>query len=226
MAGIKRWIGVLGLSLAALGWSNAAQAQEKTGFEIGGRIGYGIPLGKATGDATEDMNKGISGQVPLWLDIGGRVTPHIMIGAGLQYGFGILPSDVSDSCNANNLDCSTHVIRIGPEIAYHISPFEKTDPWIGGGMGYEWWTLSQSGSGNELSVTARGIEFVNFQAGVDFAVGDSVGLGPFLSFSMGQYDHIDCSGAGCGLTGSFSGSIDNKSLHEWFVFGFRVTAVP
>jgi hypothetical protein len=217
---------IAGLVICSWARVAQAQAQERSGFEIGGRLGYGVPFGRVTDDPDDEMDKGIKGQVPLWFDIGGRISSNFFIGAAVQYGFGLLGSDFSTSCDQSGVDCSVHVIRIGPEFIYHFLPFEKVDPWIGAGFGYEWLSLSASVPGADLSLTAHGFEFINFQGGVDFLVGSNMGIGPFLSFSLGQYDaqSLDCSGAGCAGV-SQSGSIDNKALHEWLVFGARFTAV-
>jgi hypothetical protein len=171
------------------------------------------------------MNKGISLQVPLWFDIGARIGSNFMAGAFLQYGFGILGSKFDQMCRGG-VECSTHVIRVGPEFLYHIQPFEKVDPWVGVGLGYEWWTVTASGGGQSISFTPRGFEFLNLQAGFDFGLGrPGLGVGPFMSFSLGQYDRVSTNCSGPGTCIFAPGDVPDKSLHEWLVFGARLTAV-
>ena len=61
--------------------ASLAQAQEGTGFELGARVGYGVPLGGAAGGpgtpglGESDLNDIVSGQIPLWVDIGCRALP-------------------------------------------------------------------------------------------------------------------------------------------------------
>ncbi|MCI4354428.1 MAG: hypothetical protein L3K06_03580, partial [Thermoplasmata archaeon] len=66
-----------------------------------------------------------------------------------------------------------------------------------------------AGGGSGLS----GWEFVNLQAGLDVRPGAWWGLGPFLMLSFGQFDRFSAP--------SRSLSIDQTSLHEWFLLGVR-----
>jgi hypothetical protein len=207
-----------------MAWSaSAAAAGNETGFEIGLRTGYAIPLGKGGANSSLDLNEGISGAVPIWLDLGYRATPQIMVGIYGAYAFGFLGDTLDRACGGG-LDCSSHDIRLGAELQYHILPRQQADPWLGLGLGYEWLTFSASGGGQDGSITASGFEFVNLQAGVDFAPSDSAnfGLGPFLAFSVAQYSDVSCSGAaGLACPGSFE-----TTTHEWLTFGVRGTFVP
>jgi hypothetical protein len=36
-----------------------------------------------------------------------------------------------------------------------------------------------------------GFEFANLQFGEDFSLGNRLGLGPFLSLSLGQFTHVE-----------------------------------
>ncbi|MGC4064077.1 MAG: hypothetical protein QM784_05440 [Polyangiaceae bacterium] len=48
------------------------------------------------------LSDGISGHIPLWLNLGYMVTPNIMLGLYGQYGFGLLAGDVSDLCDSQD----------------------------------------------------------------------------------------------------------------------------
>lgn len=202
-----------------------ASAQDATGFEAGLRVGYGIPLGKATGDAGDDLNRGIAGQIPLWLDVGYRVSPNVFVGLYTHYGIGFVGDDIDMACQqSSQISCSASDVRLGLQLHYHVSPAENVDPWIGPGIGYEWLSLGFEGAGASFSTTASGFEFLNVQGGVDFAPAEHFYLGPFVSFSLDQYFDIsvDCSGAiPCMDLASIAGDIPDKSLHEWLVFGVR-----
>ena len=150
-------------------------------IKIGLRLGYGIPMGESVKDA--DLNKSYSGKIPIWLDLGYMVTPNIMVGLYAQYALAMIADDACPS----GADCSGSVMRFGIQGQYHLSPAESLDPWFGLGIGYEISSSTISAGGAEVSGGASGLEFANIQAGANFKVADAIGVGPFLSFSLGQY---------------------------------------
>jgi hypothetical protein len=233
---LNKWwtIGICS-GLAVLGTVSSAHAE---GFELGARLGYGVPMGKAEDEADGDLSDGISGMIPLQLDVGYRVIPELSLGGYVMYGFGFTGDDISDACeNADDVvgvtaSCSTHDVRLGIQAQFHFLPRKKRDPWRGGGAGYEWLTfgvdISGGGSEVEVSATAKGFEFVNLQGGLDFKAARGLALGPFLSFSIGQYGETSssCSGNACtGFDSPSSGDIENKALHQWLLLGIRGTFV-
>jgi hypothetical protein len=221
----KQYVLLLGLGYALSSRAGTALAKDM-GFEIGGRLGYGVPLGE--GDEGSDLDTLVAGTIPVWFDIGGRVTPELMIGGYLQLAPAIVSDDVS-GCDTNGVDCSLVDIRIGAQLQYHLSPRSETDPWIGAGIGYEWLIFSASVDELDTSLTStvHGFEFGMLQGGVDFKLGDSAALGPFFSFSIGQYDraNVSCDGAGCDADDEGSTEFEDKALHQWLVFGLRGTFV-
>ncbi|MGC4064078.1 MAG: hypothetical protein QM784_05445 [Polyangiaceae bacterium] len=74
-----------------------------------------------------------------------------------------------------------------------------------------------SRSGVDASAGAHGFEFLNLQGGADFKLSPAFGLGPFVSFSLGQYGTMNQKGPGI----DSSDSIDNKAFHEWLTLGVR-----
>jgi hypothetical protein len=182
------------------------------------------------------LSEGIAGQVPLWLDVGARIQHHFYVGAYAAYGIGVVGSLIDRQCdqirtNSQGADvsCSAHDWRFGAQFQYHIGQPLAIDPWIGAGVGYEilgWSVHAEQGSQElTLGAGAGGMEFFNLQAGVDFPVSDVVALGPFATFTLGQYDHTDtsCSGNGCTGFVEQDQDIDDKSLHNWLLFGVRST---
>ena len=147
-------LGTAMLSVAAGLAARTAQA-DQTGFELGGRIGYAIPLGDIAADDDDDLKDYVSGHVPIWLDIGGRVTPNIMVGGYLSVGPGFVGDRFSELvCDAAD-SCSVLTVRLGAELQYHISPFEDVDPWISAGLGFEStaWTVSEGDTDLRLAVS-------------------------------------------------------------------------
>ncbi|MEZ4225867.1 MAG: hypothetical protein R3B13_33275 [Polyangiaceae bacterium] len=182
-------------------------------IKIGLRLGYGLPLGDAIKDSK--MSDGVSGMIPIWLDLGYMVTPNIMVGLYAQYGIVMLASDRKDACDAAKVDCSAADIRFGLQGQYHLSPGESLDPWFGLGIGYE---MLNSKAG-DASTGLAGFEFANIQAGANFKVADAIGVGPFVSFSLGQYSSASADPEPPG----FDSSIKDKAMHQWLVLGVAGT---
>jgi hypothetical protein len=230
------WIGVLVVGIPAV----SAPARAETGFELGARLGIGMPLGKASEDGA-DMTEIVSAQFPLWVDLGIRAD-RVMFGAYFQYGPGLLGSDIDDECEAieenaeaanpdTDLGCHVRDIRLGLQLQYHFGRPRKPDPWIGVGAGYEWLTIGISGEDDDEDFSAdvgvRGFEFLNLQAGIDLPLNDAIGLGPFLAFTVARYDTltVDCSGD-CGDLDDDSQDLDEKALHHWLMLGVHLSLLP
>jgi hypothetical protein len=209
--------------LGCLTLSSAAWAG---GFEVGGRVGYGIPMGDAGKDSK--LSDGISGSVPLTLDVGYRVIDPLFVGAYLGYGFGFLASKLQDSCDAASADCSVSTFDIGAQAQYHLAPGSGTDFWFGGGLGYESLSTSESGGGLTIDSSTSALPQIMLQLGLDF--GDAaMAYGPFLRFTHATYSSssFDCSGANCGFLTGLDGDIpsDQQSSHQWLTIGVRGTFV-
>jgi hypothetical protein len=228
----KWWVVGVCSGLAVLGSTSSARAE---GFELGARVGYGLPFGET--EDGEDLSDGVKGMIPLQLDLGYRVTQELSLGGYVMYGVGFVGDTISEPCDSADetpgvsASCSARDIRLGIQAQYHFAPAEKLDPWLGVGFGYEWLTLGVDVSGGgqsfELTSTGRGFEFINLQGGLDFKVARGLGLGPFLSFSMGQYSSASasCSGSLCDNSDTESRDIDDKALHQWLLLGVRGTFV-
>lgn len=176
--------------------------------KLGLRLGYGIPMGSLAEDA--DLSDQVSGMVPLWVDAGYMVTPNVMLGAYFQYGFGF----AGDAC-PTGADCSVSDIRFGVQGQYHISPGQSTQPWVGLGVGYEIASSTAEAGGLELSTSVKGFEFLNLQGGADFKVADAMVVGPFASFSLGQFSSVSIEDE--------SEDIEETAMHQWLVIGAKGT---
>jgi hypothetical protein len=207
---------------ASLSFAGASHADE-TGVEIGVRSGYAIALGKV---ADGDFNDFMTGHVPLWFDLGYRLTPNVMIGGYFVYGFGFKGDAIDAVCDAVTLDCTVKDVRVGAQVHYHFMPWQSADPWLGAGIGYEWATFSASAANMDGSLTYHGFEFLNLQGGLDLLPSDesNLGLGPFISFSIASAPNASCDIPG-GFSEVCSGDIES-SLHHWLTLGVRGTFVP
>ena len=180
---------------------SAFAASEDPKLKLGLRLGYAL----AQGDFVKDykMSKLVTGQVPIWVDAGYQVTPHVLVGLYGQYG--ILRT--VDLCT----DCSGRDLRFGAQAQYHVLPAAAVDPWFGLSSGYEILTLSDGGQDDTL----RGVEFLNLQGGADFRVAQALSVGPFLSASLAEYSHDSYA--------SHDDVIQDKALHTWLTLGAKGT---
>jgi hypothetical protein len=200
-----------------------------SGLSFGLRSGYAVPLGNVQGSITilgqtltYPLTDYSNGLIPIWADIGYRFSPNWYLGAFYQYGIGLLPSKLTGTggiCSAG-VSCTEWSMRFGLNVHYHFMPGEKLDPWVGLGAGYEISNLNGSQGAVSGSVQVRGFEFGNAQFGLDFALSSSFAIGPFVAFSVGQYTDASVSGSFTPIFGT-SGSIANKDIHEWLIFGAR-----
>ncbi len=190
---------------------SGSETSDANGIELGVRVGYGIPLGSAAQNAK--WSDGIRGMIPFWFDVGYRIDPNWYLGGFFQFGLGFVPSG---QCTSGQ-SCSENDLRFGLNVHYHFLPAETFDPWIGLGAGYEIWNFSVSAAGVSGSAQLKGFEFGNAQLGLDYKFSPAFAVGPFVTFTIAQFS--DQSGSAPGF--SSSGSIDNKAIHEWLIFGLR-----
>jgi hypothetical protein len=206
-----RKLTILGVALSAF-LPVAAEAR----VSLGVRLGYAM----AGGDAVKDgqMTDVIDGAIPIQLDLGYMVMPDLTIGAFFSYGFGRLGSEISDECDAFDLDCSASNMRLGVRGQYDFSTVSPTFvPWLGLGVGYEWANLEQSDGTDTLKLGFKGWEWVSLEVGGDYKLSPMARAGIFVAYSFGQY-----SSATLDLNGdSQTEDITDKGTHTYLTFGLR-----
>jgi hypothetical protein len=205
---------ILGIAVvAALFAAGTAEAQapakSESGFTMGLRLGYGIPMGDFI--SAVSMDEFLGGKIPIWVDLGYRLDRSMFIGAYFQYAFGTAAGTYDALCTASGVDCTPSILRIGAEFLYKLMPDASFAPWVGIGIGYEVVTFTESAGGASGSTDASGFEFVNLQLGGDFKVGSNFALGPYVALSVAQYSSVG------GVTGF------EKGTHEWLQFGLKGT---
>ncbi len=216
---------------AALARPRVAQAEPR--FEAGGRLGYALHLGAL--ESGTDLSELTLGRVPLWVDLGVRLTHAVSIASYLEVGPGVPGRLLERDCDAyralgTECDAQTGSLRIGLQSQLHLAPGAAIDPWVGLMAGYEWLAfeleLERSGDSSELARGVHGFE-LGLQGGADFRISSSVGLGPFAALTFGRYHSYvsECEGE-CGVVPRASGEIAKPSLHEAIVLGVRVVVLP
>ena len=206
--------------------------QNPNGLAFGLRTGYGLPMGTlgqmpttlGVVQPSNNLSDAVSYRIPLWLDLGYRVSPAIFVGGFFQYGMGSMNTSKYTQCTGS-VSCSAHDVQFGIQGHYHVLPASSFDPWLGLGFGYE--ILSASISGSYLgfniddSLSVSGFQFLNLQGGGDIRVLPNFGFGPFLSLSLGKYNSYSMTYNNQGSSTSVSGDLANAGLHEWLTIGVR-----
>ncbi|HET9038317.1 MAG TPA: hypothetical protein VFN45_19030 [Myxococcaceae bacterium] len=198
-----------------------------THFEVALRVGIGVPLGSAyqtTGGTEVSLSDWSSITIPVQLDLGVRLGGSWFLGGYFSYGFAgsAKVAFPTFTCGTGDVSCSPKTLRFGGQVHWHVLGNVATDPWIGLGSGYEKVSIGVSGGGSDASLDISGWEFANLQLGIDFALGSAVKIGPWVSFSVGQYSSAGGSSGGSGL----SAEITNKTMHEWLMGGVRLVLLP
>jgi hypothetical protein len=175
------------------------------------------------GTGSDDLSKVMSNMVaPIYLDVGYRLIPQLMVGAYFMYAVGST-GDFENNCGQNGTGCSLQDTRFGAQVNVHPIPASHIDPWFGAGIGYEWAALNVTTTNGSAGYGYSGMEYFSLQGGADFklhAVPD-LGIGPFLTFSVGQFSNANADVKIPGVTSPGGISIPNQALHEWFIFGIR-----
>ena len=181
----------------------------RPGIGAGFRLGYALPMGKAGG---AKFKESVNGMIFLWGDVGYWPIPHLFVGLYLTPGYVFPDCDGFDSCSGWDL-------RFGPQVIGRFLPFHEVTPWVGVGAGYEMLWTKRSNDALKYNTSARGLELLNLQAGVDVRSRGQF-LGIFLSFSLGKYSSgkyklEDKSG------GALGGEVDveDSDNHSWLAIG-------
>ncbi|HXJ23531.1 MAG TPA: outer membrane beta-barrel protein [Polyangia bacterium] len=208
-----RALGLTGLLLFSA--SVAQAAPNRTGVDMGVRIGYAVPFGDLDG-SRGSLAGWVSGAVPVLIEAGYRFDQHVTVGPYFQFAFAQVKDNTNTGCG-NNSDCSGWIVRAGVQGLYHLDVASVIVPWFGLGLGYEWTSYSGTIGNVGFSGNASGWEFVNLQVGGDFPLQQGMAVGPFIGFSIARYGSI--SGSLGNLTAS--PDVSNPALHEWLQFGAR-----
>lgn len=197
----------------------------RKGFQMALRTGVSIPLGDVEKDSA--MSDTLGPQVPLIVDIGGKIIPQLFLGAYLGIAFGGAAGKFGEACDKGNLSCVAVGFRIGAQIQYHILPAAKLNPWIGYGIGYE--AVGVGGSRddrNKFSAAVGGVEFAHLMAGLDFRLSKGFGIGPFADFAIGQYSKVSSEVTVNGTTTKSDGDVKDTAIHQWLTLGAKFTFFP
>jgi hypothetical protein len=205
----------------------------RTGFQLSLRLGWMFPAGDATGASGDSLPARFSGQLPLLIGLGAKVTPQLYVGSYLGGSFGSDGTDTrvdractdSDDDLRNDIACNSSTLRIGLEAQYHFLPAASVNPWIGYGIGPELATQSITDRvrARDETTTVTGWEFARLTFGVDFRLTRGFGAGPLLEGTFGEFTH---SRTAINDRTTHSGSIPNTAVHSWVSLGLRFVLFP
>ena len=184
----------------------------RRGFQLGIRTGVALPAGKLSEGTAMDALA--AAQIPLFVDVGAKISRYVFLGGYASFALG----GVSDRWDRNSCrrdeSCSTRSAHLGAQIQLHLGSFDRVNPWIGYGLGYEWlWTAGFP------ETTYHGWEYGRFMAGFDLRLSREWGLGPFIDGTIAEYQSI--SGPTIATT-----DIDRTAIHSWVTVGLRLVLFP
>jgi hypothetical protein len=167
----------------------------------------GDAVGAPSGWPTLPLGDVVTAGLPVWIDAGYRLGPHLLLGAAFEYAHALV--SVREGCQVPGFRCSANDVIAAAQAHYHPLPGRWLDPWLGLAIGYEALGVSTQVSGGSYS----GVDVV-FQVGCDWKPTPTVGVGPFLVLAAGPYVSCNSStGAAC--------SVGTPGVHEWLTVGVR-----
>jgi hypothetical protein len=181
----------------------------------------------------------MAGAVPIQVGLGWRFIPQFYAGVYGQFA-PIFRKHDPVTC-PDGFTCASEDWRVGVEAEYHFLPSSRFDPYLGGGFGYEVLHSSAAGQvpvsvgittamGNASgSAIDRGWEFGSLTLGFDWRVEHWVGIGPYISASVGEYNvHTGTQTVGVGGTQVMSGPVPDVTheVHALGSIGMRGTFGP
>jgi hypothetical protein len=199
----------------------------RRGFQMTIRTGLAIPLGlakrSAGGDVTapgarSQLDEIVGWQIPVTLEIGGKPDPHIFIGGYTGIALGEPAGALGQICT-DTASCLATNIQLGAEILYSFMPDGWVNPWLGYGFGFSW--LTAGDKTNEVNL--HGLELAHVLGGVDFRLTRTLGIAPYLDYSVGVYSHRFVTALGSTLV---DGDIHGRAVHQWLVIGPRFVFFP
>ncbi len=209
----------------------------RLGPQLGVRVGYGVGTGVVySGLPVSDASHGA---LPVILDAGWRFIPQLYLGL---YGQAapVFTRNNPVSC-PGDASCPAQDWRFGVEADVHVAPHALLDPYFGIGTCYEilhtHLTVPISAptpngpvpANATAGIVDRGWEFASLTLGFDARLCSVLGVGPFVTGSLGEYGvHTGTLTTSVAGTPVESGPLPavHHAAHELFIFGVRGTVNP
>ncbi len=203
-------------ALAVLATPAAPRAEEGAAehglrVKLGLGLGYGLPLGDVAKD--EKLSNLYSGEIPVELEASYRFTHAISAGVYAGYGLGLVSSKEVNGEKASDAIDSIGTFRFGVQGEYEFAKVGPALPFAALRAGYVTESIGFKDGG---TAKASGWEYLTVIGGADFEVARSFAVGPFVSFSLGQYTTEKAPGGA-----SESIPSGERAMHEWLTVGVR-----
>jgi chemotaxis protein MotB len=156
---------------------NALELSIGTGYTQGfGRISGG------TGNSIDDVagpGIGVQGGV------GYRIDPHWMVGIDGEYQQFVTGTKAYGVPDAMDSNAAARGMMAGLELAYHLSPYSRIDPWIQAGPGYR--LLYEVHATPGPTVLSHGFDWLRVTVGTDVRISPDVAVAPVLGADMNTF---------------------------------------
>lgn len=189
----------------------APAAQHGLQLKLGLGTGFGIPMGDAKKE--EKLADVYGGEIPVELELSYRITHAISAGVYAGYGIGLVSSNEVNGVRVSDELDSIAAWRFGVQGEYEFPKVGPALPFAGLRVGYVTETLKLAAGG---VTKASGWEYFTVVGGADFEVANRFAIGPFVSFSLGEYTQEQAAG---GSSESIPSA--ERALHEWLTMGVR-----
>lgn len=221
-------VSVAVLLTAGAAWADGLKPQSSAG------LGVELPFGDLDGDTP--TNEAVTFRIPIFVELGAFVDDAWLL--GLHGGTGL--GKPADECGGEapapleKLRCGFFDLRL----AVQAQNYKLLEPiWVGAGLGWEWFSTQPRFAGSlpnpdtgELTDVQFNVEhrrrgpFVMLQAGTDWAVDETLFVGPWVGVLGGRFitERYECQIPDC-PTG---GSIDKQTFHGWVGGGIRLSFGP
>src|SRR5690242_18820719 len=93
------------VALAQEGSASSEPPPARVGFQMALRTGWAVPMGKLSSAADDDISNGFGGQVPIFVEIGGKPIPNLFIGGYFGLGFGGAAGLLGKACSESDVTC-------------------------------------------------------------------------------------------------------------------------
>jgi len=194
------------------------------GLQLGARIGYALPTGRFGGDASNasgsisDVETAI---VPLGVDAGYRLTPHVYVGGTAVWAPGSAPHEAGNPCAQPGVSCFRQDAQLRGEARFYFAPDAKVGGWVAVGAGWEVASFAQSVGSSTTTATRTGPIVPDMQLGFDIRRG-ATAVGFYFGVSLAMYltQGVDPSPTPVATW------FDEHAVHSWITLGMRGSYGP
>jgi len=194
------------------------------GLQLGARIGYALPTGRFGGDASNasgsisDVETAI---VPLGVDAGYRLTPHLYVGGTAVWAPGTAPHEAGNPCVQPGVSCFRQDAQLRGEARFYFAPDAKVGGWLSVGAGWEVASFAQSVGSSTITATRTGPILPDMQLGFDIRRG-ATAVGFYFGVSLAMYVTQGVDPSSTPVATWF----EEHAVHSWITLGMRGSYGP